>query len=109
MVCQVQVLPNPDTFEKVVREMNSLHKTEVCPWEIDMRELAGGYARVITRPPTPPQKEATSGKEKYVDVILREDGRKMSLPELAIRLSKLELLAYCMSIDQHTECVACWS
>eukprot|EP01043_Picozoa_sp_COSAG02_P025449 COSAG02_NODE_1430_length_12650_cov_5.887260_13_plen_108_part_00 len=107
-MCQVQLIPNPDTFEKVVREMNSLHKAEVCPWDIDMRELAGGYARVITRPPTPPQKDSTSGKEKYVEVILHEDGRKMILPELAIRLSKLEPVCF-VSSDPRTECVACLS
>jgi hypothetical protein len=85
--------------------MNSLHKAEVCPWEIDMRELAGGFARVITRPPTPPQKDATSGKDKYVEVILHEDGRKMRLPELAIRLSKSKA---CNSLSSYfrTECAA---
>ena len=34
------------------------------------------------------QADKASGKEKYVDVILHEDGRKMRLPELALRLSK---------------------
>lgn len=87
-VCKVQVIPNPETFETVVRETNGLNNGKVCPWELDMAELAGSHARVITRPPTPPQLEATSGKEKYVAVILNEDGRKMNMPEFAIRLSE---------------------
>ena len=84
----MQIIPNPETFEKIVREMNRLNHAEICPWEIDMQELAGGFARVITRPSTPPRHEKASGKDRYVEVILHEDGRKMKLPEVAVRLSK---------------------
>ena len=84
----MQIIPNPETFEEIVREMNRLNRAQVCPWEIGMQELAGGFARVITRPSTPPTHENASGNDKYVEVILHEDGRKMKLPEVAIRLSK---------------------
>ena len=29
---QVQVVPNPETFEKIVRAMNGLNNSEICPW-----------------------------------------------------------------------------